>query len=288
MNSSSPFCRVAIIGVGLIGASFALAFRRQFPGVVLVGFDRPEVLEHALASGIVQHAARDISNAVRGADLIYIALPVIAAMDALPAIAASAAPDALVTDACSTKSAICRVAAGHFRNTSRFLGGHPMAGRELSGLAHAEADLFCGARYVLIAKQADDDARVQHFVGALRAIGAELVYCDAETHDWAAGIVSHLPQMIAVALARVIQGEADETGLPLSLAGGGLRDALRLAGSPYSVWRDICLTNKENISRALDRMSQTLDHLRAQLASKDLEQEFLVANELYKFLRKLQ
>lgn len=163
-----------------------------------------------------------------------------------------------------------------------------MAGRELSGLAHVEADLFCGARYVLIAKQADGDARVQHFVGALRAIGAELVYCDAETHDWAAGIVSHLPQMIAVALARVIQGEADETDLPLSLAGGGLRDALRLAGSPYSVWRDICLTNKENISRALDRMSQTVDHLRAQLASKDLEQEFLVANELYKFLHKLQ
>ncbi|HUJ82138.1 MAG TPA: prephenate dehydrogenase dimerization domain-containing protein, partial [Candidatus Acidoferrales bacterium] len=103
---------------------------------------------------------------------------------------------------------------------------------------------------------------------------------------WAVGIVSHLPQLVAVALARVVQDETDETGLPLSLAGTGLQDTLRLAGSPYGVWRDILLTNTDNISRALDRLAQAVDYLRTHLASKDLEPEFAGANELYKLLRK--
>jgi prephenate dehydrogenase len=120
----------------------------------------------------------------------------------------------------------------------------------------------------------------------MTAIGAQPVWCDAETHDWAVAIVSHLPQLVAVALARVVQDETDETGLPVALAGGGLQDTLRLAGSPYGVWRDILLTNKDNISRALDRLEQALDHLRTRLASKELEQEFQAANELYKILRK--
>src|SRR5208283_3863972 len=105
---------------------------------------------------------------------------------------------------------------------------------------------------------------------------------DPETHDWAVGIVSHLPQLVSVALAGVVQDETDETGLPLSLAGPGLQDTLRLAGSPYSVWRDILLTNSDNISRALDRLSQAVDYLRTQLASKEMEQEFNTANEVYK------
>ncbi|MGB6472127.1 MAG: prephenate dehydrogenase dimerization domain-containing protein, partial [Candidatus Acidiferrales bacterium] len=114
------------------------------------------------------------------------------------------------------------------------------------------------------------------------------VWCDADTHDWAAGVVSHLPQMVSIALARVIADETDETGLPVSLAGSGLRDALRLAASPYSVWRDICLTNTDNIARSLDRIEQAVSYLRTRLASRELEQEFHAANELYKTLHKLQ
>ncbi len=119
-------------------------------------------------------------------------------------------------------------------------------------------------------------------------MGAQTVWCDAETHDWAVGIVSHLPQLAAIALARVVADETDETGLPLSLAGPGLQDTLRLAGSPYAVWRDIVLTNKENVGRALDRLEQAVEYLRTHLASKELEQEFSSANELHKLLRKPQ
>jgi prephenate dehydrogenase len=285
-GTQPSFRRVAVIGTGLIGGSFALAIRRQFPEISIVGFDRPDPLRQALVRKVVQEVACDLASAVRRSDLVYIALPIAAAIESLPAIAASAGPDALVTDACSTKAVICRAAKDHFRGGARFLGGHPIAGKEISGVERADADLFRGSRYVLIAPEQDADPRVRNFAALLRGIGAEPDWCDAETHDWALGIVSHLPQLLSVALARVVADESDETGLPVTLAGQGLQDMLRLAGSPYSVWRDICLTNSENIGRALDRLAQAVDHLRTHLTSKDLETEFRAANELYKLLRK--
>jgi len=286
MANTVSFRRVAVIGTGLIGGSFALALRKHFPDISLAGYSRGGSAARAVARGAVHEAAPDIASAVRGADLVYVALPIVATIDALPVIAASAEPRALVTDACSTKAVVCRTAQEHFRNGARFLGGHPMAGKEHSGIEHADAELFRGAPYALMASEDDPDPSVKEFVAMIRAIGAQPVWGDAETHDWAVGIVSHLPQLVSVALARVVQDETDETGLPLTLAGPGLQDTLRLAGSPYSVWRDILLTNQQNLSRALDRLAQAIDYLRTRLASKDLEQEFQAANELYKLLHK--
>lgn len=280
-----PAQRVAIIGTGLIGGSIGLALCQEFPEVSFVGFDRPEILERALERGAIQEVETEMASAVHGADLVCLTLPIAAAIEALPKIAAAAAPHALVTDACSTKSVICRAAEGLFRNGARFLGGHPMAGKESSGIEHAEAELFRGSPYALIANENDSDARVQDFAALLCGIGARPVWCDAETHDWAVGIVSHLPQLLSVALARVVHDESDETGMPVSLAGNGLQDSLRLAGSPYDLWRDICLTNTDNISRALDRLSQAVDYLRTRLATKELEPEFRAANELYNLLQ---
>jgi prephenate dehydrogenase len=180
---------------------------------------------------------------------------------------------------------ICREAQKHFRGGARFLGGHPMAGKEHSGIEHADADLFRGSRYALIASENDPDPRVEHFAALLKHIGAEPVWCDADTHDWAVGIVSHLPQLASIALAHVVADETDETGLPVTLAGSGLADMLRLAGSPYDIWRDTCLTNRENIAHALDRLAQAIDYLRTHLTTKDLEHEFKTANEIYRALR---
>jgi prephenate dehydrogenase len=284
--NQTSFRRVAVIGTGLIGGSFALALRKNFPAIARVGYDRKDVLERVIVRGAIQESAGDLSSAVRDADLVYIALPIAAAIESLPAIAAAARPDALVTDACSTKTVICRSAREYFRSGARFLGGHPIAGKETGSIESADEKLFRGSRYALIAQEGDPDPRVQQFAGLLRTLGAEPDWCDAETHDWAVGIVSHLPQLLSVALARVVQDESDETGLPVTLAGTGLQEMLRLAGSPYSVWRDICLTNSENISRALDRLTQAVDYLRTHLASKDLEQEFRAANELYQLLQK--
>jgi prephenate dehydrogenase len=287
-TSAVPFSRVAILGTGLIGGSFGLALRKHFPNISIVGFDRPETLQAALARGAVQETASDIASAVHGADLVYVALPIGATIEVLPAIAAAVGAGALVTDTGSTKAVICRAAKTAFTGRARFLGGHPMAGKETSGIARADVELFSGARYALIGSEDDPDPRVRGFASLVRALGAVPVWCDAETHDWAVGIVSHVPQLLAVALARVVQDETDDTGLPLSLSGPGLQDMLRLGGSPYGLWRDVAHTNTENIARALDRLEQAVEYLRTRLTSKELEQEFLVANELYKQLKKAE
>jgi prephenate dehydrogenase len=286
MAGTLPFRRVAVIGTGLIGGSFALALRKLSPDTAISGYDRPDVLQRARGRGAITEWAADVSTAVRGADLIYLALPIVPTIEILPEIAKYAGPTALVTDACSTKAVICRAAGEHFRGGAQFLGGHPMAGKEQSGVEHADAELFRGAPYALIGVEETADARAKAFAGLLAAVGAEPAWYDADTHDWAVGIVSHMPQLVSVALARLVQDETDETGLPLSLAGQGLHDMLRLAGSSYGVWRDILLTNTDNVSRALDRMAQAIDYLRTRLANKELDQEFQAANEIYKLLQK--
>src|SRR5579862_140203 len=289
------FRRVAIVGTGLIGGSFALALRKHFPDSVVVGWDKAQVLRHALERGAVHEGIPDLELAVAGTDLIYVALPVGHTIELLPEIARFAPSDALVTDASSTKRSVYAVAAQSFREGGpHFLGGHPMAGKEISGIAAADANLFRGSKYALIRpspKEKGVGARellVEEFVALIEKLDAEPVWLDAEAHDRAVAVISHLPQLLSVALAGVVRSQTDETGLPVTLAGRGLRDALRLAGSPYSVWRDIILTNSDNLERVLDQMIQALDQLRGDLRTRALEEEFAAAGELYKILRDLQ
>ena len=282
------FRRIAILGTGLIGGSFGLALRKHAPEASVVGWDRPDILRQAVGRGAIQEEAGELSLAVRGADLVYLALPIGVTLDLLPTIARSVDAHALVTDACSTKTILCRQAANCFASAARFLGGHPMAGREVSGIANAAAELFRGAKYALIGSEGDSDPRITGLVALLRRIGAVPVWLDAESHDRAVAYVSHLPQLLVIALGSLLQQQQGRTGLPLSLAGPGLRDALRLAGSPYAVWRDICLTNREQIASALNSIIQELDSLCTRLQDRALEEEFTDANELYKKLRGLQ
>ena len=297
----APFTRVVVLGTGLIGGSFALAVRlgglaAGSPHPSIVGWDKPEVLQRARARGVLDEAQTDLRAALAGADLIYIALPVGLTIERLPEIARLAPPAALVTDAASTKRLVCEAAEKCFSGGALFLGGHPMAGQESSGIEAADAALFRGAKYALIGNVTDEgarasapkDSRVSKFLHLLESIGARPLWMDAVTHDRAAALVSHLPQLLAVALAGVVRQQTDQTGLPLTLAGRGLRDALRLAGSPYAVWRDIVLTNTENIEVGLDRLIQQIEYLRANLRRRELEEEFAAANEVYKILHDLQ
>jgi prephenate dehydrogenase len=283
--------RVTILGTGLIGGSFALALRKYTAEMHITGWDRPEVVHEAQSRDAIDaFASGEIAPALENADLVYIALPIGATLDLLPEIARSAAPHALITDACSTKVRVLEEAADLFPDDSTrlFLGGHPMAGREQSGIAHADADLFRNNTYALIGASSDQtDPRVSAFVKILEKIGARPLWLGAQQHDYAVGLASHLPQLAAVALASFLYDHLDENGLPITLAGPGLRDSLRLAGSPYSTWRDIVLTNKEVLSAALDLFARRLDDLRERLASRDLEADFDAANELYKLLRSL-
>jgi prephenate dehydrogenase len=283
--------RVTILGTGLIGGSFALALRKYTTGMRVSGWDRADVVREAQSQGALEDAYfGELAPAIRRADLIYVALPIGPTLDLLPEIERHAPSQALITDACSTKLRIAQTAAELFHGEGGplFLGGHPMAGRELSGLAHADADLFREASYALIGSNGENqDSRVDAFVKILGKIGARPLWIGAQQHDYAVGLASHLPQLAAVALGSFLYDRLDENGLPITLAGPGLRDSLRLAGSSYGTWRDIVLTNKEVLSAALDLFARRLDELRERLGSRELEADFEAANELYKLLRSL-
>ena len=283
--------RVSILGTGLIGGSFARALRKYTPDMQILGWDKPEVILEARKSGIVDEGFFDsLEPAIRRADLVYVALPIGTTLDLLPELAHHAPPHALVTDACSTKMRIWQAASELFVEEVGpiFLGGHPMAGRELPGLPHGDADLFRNATYALVG-QADDthDPRIAAFVKILEKLGARPLWIGAQQHDYAVGLASHLPQLAAVALASFLYDRLDEKGLPITLAGPGLRDSLRLAGSPYGMWRDIVLTNREVLSAALDLLARRIDDMKDRLGSRELEADFDAANDLYKLLRSL-
>jgi len=288
--------RVTILGTGLIGGSFALALRKDLTDISISGWDRPEVVREKEVRNVFDETfSGNLGLALAKADLIYVALPIAVTLDLFSEIARQAPPSALVTDACSTKLRIMEESSQLFAGNSGaiFLGGHPMAGKELSGIAAADADLFRGHSYALIAEgeaiatPTASEPRIAAFVKILEKIGAQPLWIGAQQHDYAVGLASHLPQLAAVALAAFLYDRLDENGLPITLAGPGLRDSLRLAGSPYSTWRDIILTNKELLSASLDLFARRLDDLRERLGSRDLEADFDAANELYKLLRSL-
>jgi prephenate dehydrogenase len=283
--------RVTILGTGLIGGSFALALRKHTKDMHIVGWDRPEIAKDAQARGALDKSfSGDLGPALRDADLVYIALPISVTLDLLPEVARHVPLHGLVTDACSTKLRISESAGGLFPGDGGplFLGGHPMAGRELSGIAHANAELFRNTTYALIGEgSAPREPRIAAFLKLLEKIGARPLWLGAQQHDYAVAVVSHLPQLAAIALGSFLYDRLDENGLPITLAGPGLRDSLRLAGSPYSTWRDIVLTNQEYLSAALDLFSRRLEDLREKLASRELEADFDASNELYKLLRSL-
>jgi prephenate dehydrogenase len=310
--------RVSVLGSGLIGGSFALALRKFTEGMHITVWDRPDIAARAKELGAADESfSGDLAPAIQNADLIYVALPISTTLDVLPEIARHAPRHALVTDACSTKARIANAAEELFdsREGPLFLGGHPMAGKEVAGIANADANLFRDTTYAFIGESTravdDDDAvetvvsspgarlpgdrhtaevlcsdtRVVAFLKIVQKIGARPLWLGAQQHDYAVGMASHLPQLAAVALASFLYDHLDENGLPIALAGPGLRDSLRLAGSPYSTWRDIVLTNREVLSAALDLFARRLDELREKLASRELEADFDAANELYKLLR---
>src|SRR6202171_3017520 len=225
--------RVTILGTGLIGGSFALALRKYTTETRVSGWDRPDIIREAQSRSALDEAfSGDLAPALQNSDLIYIALPIAATIDLLPEIARHAPTHALVTDACSTKVRIAQAAAELFPGEKGplFLGGHPMAGRELPGITHADADLFRENTYALIAKSPEPvvaglqtrsfsirketetahDPRISAFVKILEKIRARPLWLGAQQHDYAVGLASHLPQLAAVALAGFLYDRLDE------------------------------------------------------------------------------
>ncbi|MFP4227377.1 MAG: prephenate dehydrogenase/arogenate dehydrogenase family protein [Salinivenus sp.] len=270
--------RIAILGTGLIGGSLALAWQQHDADCTIVGFDRPNVLEKAEARGAIDEKAVDPVTAVQAADLVVLATPIGTTLRLVDAIADALPPDAIVTDVGSVKQPILDQAADVLPEDILFLGGHPMAGSEQTGIDHADPLLFENATYALcLPDDTDPDALDGPFapaVGWIEATGARPLRLDAAQHDQLVAQVSHLPQVLAVALVNTVAGDdapEEAPDLALQLAGGGFRDMTRIASSSFDVWRDILVGNERAIHDAVGRFRRTLRALRNRLLEEDLD-----------------
>ncbi|MGH9430338.1 MAG: prephenate dehydrogenase [Terriglobia bacterium] len=285
----TPFRRIAIVGTGLIGGSWGLALKAAGFRGVRIGIDRRSTLARALQRGAIDESDENLEAAVRGTDLIILAAPVGRISLLIPWFARQAQPAALVTDVGSVKVEICRRARESFNSGALFLGGHPLAGKETSGIDSAEATLFAKTSYALTPLRTADleDSRVKAFCELIQRLGARLHVTTAEVHDKVVAYTSHLPQLLSTGLASLLD-ELRETGSMESgdLAGPGLLDFTRLADSPYSLWRDILLTNRDNIQDSLDAFIEKLEAIKLRLSERAMEQDFKRAAHLRTRLRK--
>ena len=251
--------RVAVVGVGLIGGSFAAALRRAGGVTTVVGVDRDaEALERALALGLIDTAAESVTDATKGAELVMIAVPVRAIGPVLHDVALALDPAAVVTDAGSTKGDVTRVAREELRaHFPRFVPGHPIAGRETSGVDAASADLFRGARVVLTPTAETAPDAVDLVRACWEAAGGRVATLAAEEHDRIFAAVSHLPHLLSFALVSEVAGRENAAEL-LGFAGGGFHTFTRIAASSPEMWRDIALQNRAALLAELDRYSARL------------------------------
>ena len=264
---------VAIVGTGLIGASFGLALRKSgFTGAI-TGVSSPRAIADAMAAGAIDRGA-SLAEAAGQADLVFLSQTIGRILDTIRHLDALVQPGALVTDAGSTKCEIVDLARQSI-GRCQFLGGHPMAGKEKRGAAAADAELFRNRTWVLTP---DEPAELEtpaarQFRGWLQRIGARIVVLDADEHDRVVSLTSHLGQLASTALAATV---ADRLGSPahLQVSGPGLEDMTRLALGSYDLWRDILATNTGHIERALSEYIQKLEHMRENLRTRQLQEEF--------------
>src|SRR5579872_2048944 len=282
--------QITIIGTGLIGGSLALALRRKKFAGRIVGCDREGTLERARMRGAIDDGMADPGDAVRGSQLVVLATPVLAICDLIERIGPVLPAKALLTDVGSTKTLVVERAMKVFGKTvgKRFLAGHPMAGKELSGVDYADPDLFQNAMWFLspLPDQNLNDGLIAEFEGWIDAIGARIAMLPAEEHDRLCAWISHVPQMMSTALAAAL---VDEFGAdaPLLPAGGrALQEMTRISASPYSMWRDVAISNKKNLQDALWKVEQRLAHIRENLSTRGLAEEFETAHRLKKSVPK--
>jgi prephenate dehydrogenase len=280
------FKQVTIVGTGLIGGSLGLALKKRRLAGRIVGCDRAPVLERARDCGAIEAGTTNLAEAVHGSGLVVLATPVIAILDLIDRLGPALPPRTLVTDVGSTKAEIARRAVESFgRNAGqRFLAGHPMAGKEQSGVEHADADLFEGAAWLFtpLPRQRVHAGLCGEFVDCVEKLGAKVATLDPSDHDRFCAWVSHLPQMISTALAASLVDEFGEDAPLLDIGGRALRELTRISGSPYSMWRDIAITNRKNLSAAMQKLEQRLAHIRENLDTKQLADEFERAHRLRK------
>jgi cyclohexadieny/prephenate dehydrogenase len=270
-----PFRRVAVIGLGLLGGSVALAARAGLPGITTTGFDSdPAVRARAREIGLADHIFETAQEAVAGADLVVLCVPVGAMQAAGQAIAGGLAADAVVTDVGSSKAAVARALAEALPGVC-VIPSHPVAGTEQSGPDAAFATLLRG-RWCIVTPPADaDPAQVARLIAFWEALGARTETMDAEHHDRVLAITSHLPHLIAYTIVGTASDlEAVTQSEVIKYSAGGFRDFTRIAASDPTMWRDVFLSNREAVLEMLQRFTEDLTELQKAIRKGDGEALF--------------
>lgn len=276
---------IAILGTGLIGGSVGLALRRTGFAGRIVGWDRDRgQAEIAQERGAIGAVADDAFSAARQSDVIVLAGPVFSILEWMERLAPELTADQLVTDVGSVKSVVSQRAREWYGRPGRaaFLPGHPMSGKEVSGAANADAGLFDGAVWLFTPVGETAGAAAAALMEAWRLLvagmGCRVLDLDAERHDELCAWVSHLPQMVSTAMSALLEdrfaGDADLR----AIGGRALGEMTRLGASPYSMWRDIAHLNTEAIAESLLALEQRLAHVRENLRTPELREEFEQAN----------
>jgi prephenate dehydrogenase len=276
--------RVFIIGTGLIGASTGLALRAAGFGGRIDGWDASQLeMASAVQMGAIDGRAASRDNALelaRLADVTVLAVPVLAIKDWMQQLAPVLHTGQLVTDVGSTKLEIVELARELFAGdtTAIFLPGHPMAGKESGGALLAEAGLFDGAMW-LFTPVSEEIATIEKvWRGWIGCFGSRMLDMDAARHDELCAWVSHLPQMLSTALAALLEEKFGDAPEIAAIGGRALRETTRLGASPYSMWRDVAMTNTGPVADTLLALEQRLQHVRENLRTPELRDEFVLAN----------
>jgi prephenate dehydrogenase len=258
--------QIAVIGVGLIGGSIALAARERLDAET-TGFDSSrQALDDALERGAITHAAPSIDDAVRNAEAAFVAVPVGSLPATVAATLQAAATECVVTDVGSTKR---ELRAAH--DDPRFVGGHPLAGAETAGVAYARADLFDGATWYLTPSHTTSGVLYERLHRLLHRLGAKPCAIDADTHDAILANVSHLPHVLANVLVSQAATTLAEGGESLPATGPSFRDATRVAGAPSRIWTDIYIHNRDSLTDSIDNLTASLGRVREALRESDAE-----------------
>ena len=270
MTGSHPalpiFPRIVIIGLGLVGGSIAFGARKAWPSTHVTAIDREPVLRAGLSRRAIDAAADDLS-VVAEADLIVLAAPVRQNITLLRRVAAHASPSAVITDVGGTKRTIVNAGAG-LSETVTFVGGHPLGGGAHGGFEFATASLFARRPWIFTPHDAAGSDALPRLSAFVTGLGAHAATMTALEHDRLMALISHLPQLATTALMDVVGKGAAAAGL--RMAGQGLVDTTRLASSPADVWRDICVTNADEIRQALDLLIEQLSEMRSALERAEI------------------
>ncbi|MEI8012224.1 MAG: prephenate dehydrogenase/arogenate dehydrogenase family protein, partial [Candidatus Omnitrophota bacterium] len=251
------FRKAVILGTGMIGGSIALALRKHGLAAQIVGTSRQEAsLQTALAMKVIDEGTTDVRKAIQGADLVILAAPVKVILEHIGDISKHLRRGCVVTDVGSSKAAIVDAAQKHFPPHVLFVGSHPMAGSEKSGVAQANVDLFKGASCIMTPTDKTNRAAKDKVKQLWTIFGADVKFMDPLPHDEALAYVSHLPHMMAFALARSIPDDFLQYGAT------GLMDTTRVAGSSSQMWADVCASNYRQVTKAIDEAVKSLAEIR--------------------------